>query len=123
MVAGRVAGAAGFRLGSGRRDVGVADGDGVRYYGSHLSRVGAGIAAGVRVRAGQRLGDVGRTGNANNVCHLHFGLSPACAEVGDWKVRRGVGWPAPFLDSWRRGRAHSPAAKVETWRRASNCRA
>ena len=56
--------------------------DGVRYYGSHLSVVTSGVDAGVRVRAGQQLGKVGRTGNANNVCHVHFGISPPCAGQG-----------------------------------------
>jgi murein DD-endopeptidase MepM/ murein hydrolase activator NlpD len=96
--------------------------DGVRYYGSHLSQVRAGIDAGVRVKAGQRLGSVGRTGNANNVCHLHFGLSPRCAGTGDWKIRRGVVWPADFLTSWRRDGGRSPAAAVAAWQRANNCR-
>ena len=97
--------------------------DGVRYYGSHLSRIHAGIAAGVRVSAGERLGDVGRTGNANNVCHLHFGISPPCAMTGDWKVRRGVVWPAPFLTSWRGKGAKSPVATVTAWKKSHNCKA
>ena len=96
--------------------------DGVRYYGSHLSRVQSGIRAGVRVAAGQRLGSVGRTGNANNVCHLHFGISPPCARTGDWKVRRGVVWPAKYLDSWRKGGNLSPVAKVRAWRQEHGCR-
>jgi murein DD-endopeptidase MepM/ murein hydrolase activator NlpD len=87
--------------------------DGVRYYGSHLSKVQAGIKAGVRVAAGQQLGKVGHTGNANGVCHLHFGISPPCAKVGDWKVRRGVVWPATFLTSWRKGGQKSPVATVK----------
>ena len=86
--------------------------DGVRYYGSHLSRVRSGIKAGVRVEAGQRLGDVGRTGNANNVCHLHFGISPPCARTGDWKVR-----------SWRHKGGKSPVAKVRSWQKSHDCRA
>jgi murein DD-endopeptidase MepM/ murein hydrolase activator NlpD len=97
--------------------------DGVRYYGSHLSRIQSGIRAGVRVKAGQRLGDVGRTGNANNVCHLHFGISPPCAKTGDWKVRRGVIWPATFLDSWRKKGSSTPVAKVNAWERSHNCKA
>jgi murein DD-endopeptidase MepM/ murein hydrolase activator NlpD len=96
--------------------------DGVRYYGSHLSRVGSGIRAGVRVTAGQRLGSVGRTGNANNVCHLHFGISPPCARTGDWKVRRGVVWPAKYLDSWRKKGNLSPVAQVKAWQREHGCR-
>lgn len=97
--------------------------DGVRYYGSHLSKVRSGIRAGVRVDAGERLGDLGRTGNANNVCHLHYGISPPCARTGDWKVRRGVIWPAPYLDSWRKKGNKSPVAKVQSWQRANNCKA
>ena len=97
--------------------------DGVRYYGSHLSRIQAGISAGARVTVGQRLGLVGRTGNANNVCHLHYGISPPCAMTGDWKVRRGVIWPAPFLRSWRAGGAKSPVATVAAWEKTHDCKA
>jgi murein DD-endopeptidase MepM/ murein hydrolase activator NlpD len=97
--------------------------DGVRYYGSHLSKVQSGIKAGVRVAAGQVLGKVGHTGNANGVCHLHYGISPACAKVGDWKVRRGVIWPATFLTSWRKGGTKSPVATVAAWKSAHNCKA
>lgn len=95
--------------------------DGVRYYGSHLSEVAGGIDAGARVRAGQRLGAVGRTGNANNVCHLHFGISPPCRKIGDWWIRRGVVWPASYLDAWRAQRNRSPAAAVAAWHRDRGC--
>jgi murein DD-endopeptidase MepM/ murein hydrolase activator NlpD len=95
--------------------------DGVRYYGSHLSALATGIDAGVRVRAGQQLGKVGHTGNANNVCHLHFGLSPACRGHDDWWIRRGVVWPARYLDSWRKGGSRSPAAEVVAWQREHGC--
>ncbi|MGR6322657.1 M23 family metallopeptidase [Micromonospora soli] len=95
--------------------------DGVRYYGSHLSAVASGIDAGVRVRAGQALGKVGHTGNANNVCHLHFGLSPRCTGHDDWWIRRGVIWPAPYLTSWRKGGNRGPAAEVVAWQRRHGC--
>ncbi|MER5607034.1 M23 family metallopeptidase [Micromonospora tulbaghiae] len=95
--------------------------DGVRYYGSHLSAIDAGVDAGVRVRAGQQLGKVGRTGNANNVCHLHFGLSPKCTGADDWWIRRGVVWPAPYLNSWRKGGNRSPVAEVTAWQRKHGC--
>lgn len=97
--------------------------DGVRYYGSHLSKVQTGIRKGVRVTTGQPLGKVGRTGNANGVCHLHYGISPPCAQVGDWKVRRGVVWPYSYLSSWRKGGGKSPVAEVAAWKRANNCKA
>ncbi|MGC5022720.1 M23 family metallopeptidase [Micromonospora sp. DT47] len=95
--------------------------DGVRYYGSHLSAISAGIDAGVRVRAGQQVGRLGRTGNANNVCHLHFGLSPKCTGHDDWWIRRGVIWPAKYLDSWRDGGNRSPAAEATAWEREHGC--
>jgi murein DD-endopeptidase MepM/ murein hydrolase activator NlpD len=108
---------------NGGLSVSVLGDDGVRYYGSHLSKVLDGIRVGVRVRAGQQLGKVGHTGNANGVCHLHYGISPPCAKVGDWKVRRGVIWPATFLTSWRGGGQKSPVATVASWKRAHNCKA
>ncbi|RLP94408.1 M23 family metallopeptidase [Micromonospora sp. BL4] len=95
--------------------------DGVRYYGSHLSVVTTGVDAGVRVRAGQQLGKVGRTGNANNVCHVHFGISPPCTGRDGWWIRRGVLWPARYLDSWRRGGNREPAAEVTAWQRRNGC--
>jgi murein DD-endopeptidase MepM/ murein hydrolase activator NlpD len=94
--------------------------DGVRYYGSHLRTVRAGIEAGVRVRAGQALGVVGDTGRAS-ACHLHFGVSPPCARTGDWWVRRGVVWPWSYLDSWRAGGRASPVRAVAAWRSANGC--
>lgn len=107
---------------NGGKSVSLLGADGVRYYGSHLTVVDTGIEAGVRVRAGQRLGTVGKTGNANNVCHLHFGISPPCARTGDWQVRRGVVWPASFLDSWRANGRRSPVAKVAAWQDKHNCK-
>ncbi|MGK5679688.1 M23 family metallopeptidase [Actinoplanes sp. URMC 104] len=97
--------------------------DGVRYYGSHLSKVQAGVKKGVRVKAGQLLGKVGKTGNSSGVCHLHYGISPPCAKVGDWKVRRGVVWPYSYLSSWRKGGSKSPVATVSAWKRSHNCKA
>ena len=108
---------------NGGLSVSILGDDGVRYYGSHFSKIQTGIKAGVRVKSGQRLGDVGRTGNANNVCHLHFGISPPCAETGDWKVRRGVVWPATFLKSWRAKGDKSPVATVAKWKKTHGCKA
>jgi len=106
---------------NGGKSVSLRGDDGARYYGSHLTDVDIGIESGIRVRAGQRLGSVGRTGNANNVCHLHFGISPPCTGAGDWWIRRGVVWPAPFLDSWRRGADTSPITAVDSWHREHGC--
>ena len=108
---------------NGGLSVSIMGDDGVRYYGSHLSKVQPGIKAGVRVTAGQLLGRLGRTGNANNVCHLHYGISHPCAKTGDWKVRRGVVWPASYLKSWRNGGNKSPVAAVKAWKTKSDCKA
>nr|WP_232234531.1 M23 family metallopeptidase [Actinoplanes sp. N902-109] len=108
---------------NGGLSVSILGDDGVRYYGSHLSKVLSGIKAGVRVKAGQQVGKVGHTGNANGVCHLHYGISPPCAKTGDWKVRRGVIWPATYLTSWRKGGTKSPVKTVQAWARSHNCKA
>ncbi|MEU4218687.1 M23 family metallopeptidase [Actinoplanes sp. NPDC026623] len=108
---------------NGGLSVSIAGDDGVRYYGSHLSKIASGIKAGVRVTPGQQLGSVGHTGNANGVCHLHYGISPPCAKTGDWKVRRGVIWPATYLTSWRKKGGKSPVAEVAKWKKAHNCKA
>lgn len=106
---------------NGGKAVSLLGDDGVRYYGSHLTDVTVGIEAGVRVRAGQKIGTVGKTGNANDICHLHFGISPVCARTGDWWVRRGVIWPAKYLDAWRRKNDTSPARTVADWQHARGC--
>jgi murein DD-endopeptidase MepM/ murein hydrolase activator NlpD len=95
--------------------------DGVRYYGSHLSAIAPGVDAGVRVSAGTHIGDVGQTGNASHVCHLHFAISPPCLRVGDWWNRRGVVYPWPFLDAWKVGRDLSPVATVAAWQSEHGC--
>ena len=90
--------------------------DGVRYYGSHLMSIAPGVAPGLAVRAGRVLGRVGNTGNARRTAsHLHFGISWP-TPGGVWWVRRGVLYPWPYLDAWRRGRDRSPAAAVRAAR-------
>jgi murein DD-endopeptidase MepM/ murein hydrolase activator NlpD len=120
-VAGRVDEVSYVNTWNSRTDLGAARGglsvsivgdDGVRYYGSHLSNVGAGIRRGVRVLAGQGLGRVGNTGSARGIAtHLHFGISWPTG-LGVWWVRRGMVYPWPYLDSWRAGGARSPSAAV-----------
>ena len=94
--------------------------DGARYYGSHLSTIEPAIRPGARVRTGQTLGRTGETGDAS-ACHLHFGISPPCARVGDWWIQRGVIWPWPYLDAWRTGQNRSAAAAVTAWKRVHGC--
>jgi murein DD-endopeptidase MepM/ murein hydrolase activator NlpD len=95
--------------------------DGVRYYGSHLKSVTEAVVPGYRVRAGEVLGRVGRTGSARSTpCHLHFGISPPCAEA-DWWNRRGVLAPYPFLKSWQHGGHRSPVKAVAEWRAEHGC--
>jgi len=94
--------------------------DGVRYYGSHMSSIGADIRPGVRVAAGQQIGKVGRTGDTT-VCHLHFGISPVCQRVKDWWTRRGVIWPWPYLDSWKTSSPKSPVNEIKSWQAKNGC--
>ncbi len=92
--------------------VGIIGDDGVRYYGSHLLKIEPGIAVGVRVAAGAKLGEVGTSGSARGTKpHLHFGISwPTDNSV--WWVRRGVVAPWRFLEAWKAGKDLSPARAV-----------
>jgi murein DD-endopeptidase MepM/ murein hydrolase activator NlpD len=94
--------------------------DGVRYYGSHFRAIAPNINPGVRVTAGEKIAEVGETGDAG-VCHVHYGISPPCAQTGDWWVRRGEVWPWSFLDSWRAGGDLSPVATVSAFVKAHGC--
>ncbi|GIF12935.1 M23 family metallopeptidase [Actinoplanes teichomyceticus] len=94
--------------------------DGVRYYGSHLSVIADAVRVGARVSAGQTIGEVGDTGDAS-ACHLHFGISPPCARVGDWWNQRGTVYPWPYLDAWKAGKDRSPAAAVRRWKAGNGC--
>jgi murein DD-endopeptidase MepM/ murein hydrolase activator NlpD len=104
----------------GGLSVSIEGDDGVRYYGSHLSAIAAGITPGARVKTGQDLGKTGDTGDAS-ACHLHFGISPPCAKQGDWWNQRGVIWPWPYLDSWRAGGQKSPVAEIKSWQTENGC--
>jgi murein DD-endopeptidase MepM/ murein hydrolase activator NlpD len=96
----------------GGLSISIVGDDGVRYYGSHLSKVEAGIRPGVRVKVGQLLGKTGDSGDARGKSpHLHFGISWPTGP-GIWWVRRGEIYPWPYLDAWREGVAKSPAAAV-----------
>jgi murein DD-endopeptidase MepM/ murein hydrolase activator NlpD len=104
----------------GGLSVSILGDDGVRYYGSHYSSIRPEIVPGVRVKTGQPIAIVGRTGDAG-ACHVHFGLSPACARTGDWFNRRGLIWPYPYLDSWRTGGTRSPVAEITAWQAKHGC--
>jgi peptidoglycan LD-endopeptidase LytH len=105
----------------GGLSVAIVGTDGVRYYGSHLRSVAPAVVAGYRVRAGEVLGQVGKTGSARPTsCHLHFGISPPCA-ASDWWNRRGVLSPYPFLRSWQDGGRRSPVQAVTAWRAKHGC--
>ena len=112
----------------GGRSVSLVGVDGVRYYGSHLEAIAAGIAPGSRVRAGQVLGRIGNSGSARvTAVHLHFGISWP-TRPGIWWVRRGMIPPARYLDAWRAGESLSPvravrAARAEAGREVPACQA
>jgi peptidoglycan LD-endopeptidase LytH len=97
----------------GGRSVAIVGDDGVRYYGSHYDTIDTATEPGTRVTVGTKLGTMGRTGDTS-VCHLHFGLSPACPGP-EWSVRRGVIWPWPYLDAWRNGVNTSPQSEINVW--------
>ncbi len=97
----------------GGRSVSILGWDGVRYYLAHFDTIVADLAPGDEVSLGQPLGTMGDTGRTS-ACHLHFSISPPCPGK-EWSVRRGVIWPSPYLDAWRRGEQLSPVAEVDEW--------
>lgn len=97
----------------GGLSVSIIGDDGVRYYGSHLSKVEEGIEPGVRVEVGQKLGEIGRSGSARGIPkpHLHFGISYQ-TQPGDWEIRRGAIKPWKYLEAWKKGESLSPVKEV-----------
>ena len=93
--------------------------DGNRYYGSHLSKIGANIIPGTRVATGEKLGEIGSTGSAKGTkAHLHFGISYP-TEKGIWWIRRGVGLetkgktsPWKYLQAWQAGKDLKPKVVI-----------
>jgi len=95
----------------GGRSVAVLGDDGVRYYVAHLDTID--VVQGARVRAGDPIATVGRTGRTS-ACHVHFAISPPCPGP-EWSVRRGVIWPSAYLDAWAAGEQRSPVDEVDRW--------
>jgi murein DD-endopeptidase MepM/ murein hydrolase activator NlpD len=96
----------------GGLSVSIVGDDGVRYYGSHLSKIESTTVVGLRVAAGTKLGEVGNTGSAKGTKpHLHFGISWP-TEKNIWWVRRGVLYPWKFLDAWKAGKDLSPVNSI-----------
>jgi murein DD-endopeptidase MepM/ murein hydrolase activator NlpD len=92
--------------------------DGLRYYGSHLSKIEPNIVPGYKVTTGEKLGEIGSTGSARGTKpHLHFGISYP-TEKGLWWVRRGVGLekgktsPWKYLQAWQVGKDLKPKLTV-----------
>ena len=88
--------------------------DGVRYYGSHLSKIPAAMAPGLHVMVGDVIGYLGATGDSKGLApHVHFGISwPTPSGTNIWWVRRGELYPWPYLDAWKAGKDKSPASAV-----------
>jgi murein DD-endopeptidase MepM/ murein hydrolase activator NlpD len=60
----------------------------VAYYYAHLDRYADGLVEGQSIRRGQRIGDVGSTGNADPAApHLHFAIFELGPERQWWKGR------------------------------------
>ena len=99
----------------GGLSISIIGNDGVRYYGSHLSKIEAAIVPGYKVATGEKLGEIGSSGSARGTApHLHFGISYP-TEKGIWWVKRGVGLetkgktsPWKYLQAWQVGKDLKP---------------
>src|SRR6266542_1927319 len=71
---------------------------GNEFYYAHLSAFAPAAVNGARVSAGDVIGFVGNTGDAENTpYHLHFEIHPASMLV---QGEDGVIDPTPYLDGW-----------------------
>ena len=79
---------------------GCATAQGNAYYYAHLSAFSTLIANGVHVRAGQVIGFMGNTGDADGKpTHLHFEMHPVSLLYLGYD---GAVDPTPYVDGWRR---------------------
>ncbi|MCA9668056.1 MAG: M23 family metallopeptidase [Myxococcales bacterium] len=82
----------------------------------HLDRIRAGLKPGDTVRAGERVGTLGRTGIRRSAPHLHFALS----------IKRGGAFhyidPEPLLYTWALLEAPTPAKAIAARARAESGR-
>jgi len=96
----------------GGLSISVIGDDGVRYYGSHFSKIYPKITPGYRVEVGELMARVGTSGDAAGLApHVHFGISWQ-TKIGVWWVRRGEIYPWKYLDAWKAGKDLSPAKEV-----------
>ena len=67
------------------------------YYYAHLDGYAEGLREGQRVRRGQRLGEVGSSGNASDdTPHLHFAILQTTTDAEWWEPAHAVN-PYPLL--------------------------
>ena len=102
----------------GGLSISIVGDDGLRYYGSHLSKIEPNIVPGYKVATGEKLGEIGSTGSAKGTkAHLHFGISYP-TEKGIWWIRRGVGLekgktsPWKYLQAWQVGKDLKPKVLI-----------
>ncbi|HVL90390.1 MAG TPA: M23 family metallopeptidase [Actinomycetota bacterium] len=76
----------------GGNGIWLTEADGTYYYYGHLKSYAPGLTQGMRVKIGQVLGTVGRTGIAvETYPHVHFEVHPGGGKAVN---------PKPFLDRW-----------------------
>ena len=100
-VTGGTAFAVGWNALGGHR-LWLRDAAGNTYYYAHLDAYAAAIREGARVRAGQPLGTLGSSGDAEHTPpHLHFEVHPSALTSLGYD---GAVDPAPYLAAWARNR-------------------
>ena len=77
----------------------IVDAEGNQYYYAHLSAFATTAVNGAHVKAGQVVGFMGHTGDAENTpVHLHFEIHPVSLLYLGYD---GAVDPTPYLDAWR----------------------